>query len=85
MIHFKAKNRTAMNIYQKLNSYYISIFCYHQWNNHEAFRLQELITTNDEEYINLAVNMAKDKETLKKLKLKLKNNKLSKLLFNTKK
>ena len=51
----------------------------------KALDLQELITTNDEEYINLAVNMAKDKETLKKLKLKLKNNKLSKLLFNTKK
>ncbi len=51
----------------------------------KALNLEELITTNDEEYINLAVSMAKNKEILKKVKLKLKNNKISKLLFNTKK
>ena len=51
----------------------------------KALDLEELITINDEEYIKLAVSMAKDKEILKKIKLKLKNKKLSKSLFNTKK
>ena len=45
--------------------------------------LPELITSNTEDYLNLAIELATNSNKLKTIKLKLKENRLQKPLFNT--
>jgi predicted O-linked N-acetylglucosamine transferase (SPINDLY family) len=45
--------------------------------------LPELITTNTEDYLNLAIELATNSNKLNTIKLKLKENRLQKPLFNT--
>ena len=49
-----------------------------------AIDLPELITHSEEEFENLALDFANDKNKLDKVKIKLEKNKISKSLFNTK-
>lgn len=50
-----------------------------------ACDMSELVTSDDKQYYNLAIKIAKNKNILNELKFKLNNNLLKKPLFNTKK
>jgi len=50
----------------------------------KAFNLSEMITKNNQEYKNLALRLAKEKNLFKKIKTKVSQNKFSSKLFNTK-
>ena len=49
-----------------------------------AVNLKELITKNEKEYENLILKLAKDHKKIKEIKNKLKKNRLTKPLFDTK-
>ena len=49
-----------------------------------AVDLNELITTTEKDYEDLIINVAKDSKKLKIIKNKLKNNRITQPLFNTK-
>ena len=49
-----------------------------------AVDLNELITTTEKDYEDLIINVAQDSKKLKIIKNKLKNNRITQPLFNTK-